>query len=85
MLIKQEQRAERLGLDFLNPIGTFHTTCVRRLGDRMKNPNSFEHSETRVQPVDSDGRKCMLVKYSAENGFGGMSVGEALGHFDQDT
>jgi hypothetical protein len=47
----------------------------------MREPDSFEHIETRVTPVDDGGEHNIIMQYRARNGFGGMNVGEAIGTF----
>ena len=52
----------------------------RELADAVKvslrDPRSFEHSETRITPVDADGNHTLMMEYRARNGFGGMNVGQ---------
>jgi len=45
---------------------------------RMRDPDSFEHIETRITPVNSNGQHRLTMKYRAKNGFGGMTVGVAV-------
>ena len=48
----------------------------------MREPDSFEHVETRVSPVDEDGKHLAIMTYRARNGFGGMNVGTARASFN---
>jgi hypothetical protein len=44
--------------------------------ERMRNPRSFEHVETRIT-APAGGRQTVLMSFRAENGFGGMNNGVA--------
>jgi|TARA_B110000879_G_scaffold437_1_gene567 hypothetical protein len=46
----------------------------RVIKNSMKNPDSYEHIETRITPV-MNGNHLAIIKYRAQNGFGGMSFG----------
>lgn len=43
----------------------------------MRNPDSFEHIETKIAPVKK-GYHVLLMQYRAQNGFGGMNVATAV-------
>ena len=51
----------------------------------LRDPDSFEHIETRIIPANEKGQHAILMKYRAKNGFGGMNVGSALGTVAQTT
>ena len=42
----------------------------------LRNPDSFQHVETKITPVDDKGYHMLLMEYRAQNGFGGMIVGK---------
>ncbi|WBX85802.1 hypothetical protein [Sphingosinicella microcystinivorans] len=44
----------------------------------LRNPKSFEHIATIRSAVGKDGRFGVIMRYRAQNGFGGMNV-EAMG------
>lgn len=50
----------------------------------MRNPDSFEHIETKIAPV-KDGKHVLLMQYRAQNGFGGMNVATAVANLDNAT
>lgn len=52
-----------------------HPGVVEWLKKRLREPNSFEHEETRILPVDTKGKHFMTMIYRARNGFGGMNTG----------
>lgn len=41
--------------------------------DQLRNPSSFEHIETGRGAVDADGTFPLVMRYRAQNGFGGMN------------
>lgn len=55
-----------------------------------RNPDSFEHIETRIMPAvtnEKTGRleNAAIMKFRAQNGFGGMNIGTAVASVDNDT
>lgn len=51
----------------------------RYVEDNLRDPDSYEHIETRIAPVSADGMHTVIMKYRARNGFGGMTIGYASG------
>ncbi len=51
----------------------------RYVEDNLRDPDSYEHIETRIAPVSADGTHTVIMKYRARNGFGGMTIGYASG------
>lgn len=51
-----------------------HRQIVRYVKDRLREPDSFEHIETVIWPVDKEGNHRLRMRYRARNGFGGMNV-----------
>lgn len=82
---EEEQEKRRKGFHCLSSWDGSHRAFKRAVRDSMRNPSSFEHIETRITPVDENGQHTLLIKYRAENGFGGMSVGEAMALIDNET
>ena len=58
-----------------------HSAFANRVKSMMREPDSFEHIETKVTPVDASGMHTIFMQYRARNGFGGMNVGTALGTY----
>ena len=54
-----------------------HSAFKREVKSQMRDPDSFEHIKTRVTPV-SDGTHTAIMEYRARNGFGGMTIGQAI-------
>lgn len=82
---RQEQELRRKGFHCLSGWDGSHTTFKRAVREAMRNPSSFEHVETRITPVDENGQHTLIMTYRAENGFGGMNVGEARAIIQNDT
>lgn len=53
-----------------------HRALINALKDSLRDPDSFQHVETRITPTDAKGNHMLLMKYRAKNGFGGMNVGQ---------
>lgn len=70
----------RKGFHCLSGWDGSHPKFKREVVDRLRDPDSFEHIETRVTPVN-DGKHTIVMEYRAKNGFGGMVVGAAAGSY----
>lgn len=55
-----------------------HRDLVRALKLTLRDPDSFEHIETKITPVNDKGEHGLMMNYRARNGFGGMNVGSLL-------
>ena len=77
----EAERAEekRKGFHCLSAWDGSHPTFKKMVIDGLRDPQSFEHIETRVSPVDGDGLHRIWMDYRAKNGFGGMNVAQATG------
>lgn len=51
---------------------------------QLREPDSFEHIETRITP-EVNGKHTVMMQYRARNGFGGMNVATAFGTVDHQT
>ena len=76
---------QRLGRHCLSAWDGSHQVLVSVVKARLRNPASFEHVETSASPVDSEGRNILIMKFRAENGFGGMNVGLAYATMNNGT
>lgn len=76
---EQEAAARRSGFHCLSSWDGSHRAFKNAVRDRMRDPDSFDHIETVVTPIDEDGMHLIAMQYRARNGFGGMNVGTALG------
>ena len=55
-----------------------HRELVRALKQSLRDPDSFEHIETRISPVNAKGYHTLAMQYRARNGFGGMNIGRLI-------
>lgn len=62
-----------------------HRALVDAVEQRLRNPSSFEHIETSITPVDEKGQHRVVMRYRAENGFGGMNVEAVTASVEYDT
>lgn len=80
----EEREERRKGFHCLSSWDGSHREFRNAVKDAMRDPDSFEHVETRVTPVDEDGWHILAMSYRARNGFGGMNVGTAIGRYAND-
>ena len=73
----------RKGFHCLSSWNGSHREVVARVKSVLNDPDSFEHDETKVTPVEN-GVHQILMKYRATNGFGAVVRGAAIGTFAQD-
>ena len=73
----------RKGFHCLSSWNGSHREAVVRVKSVLNDPDSFEHDETKVTPVEN-GVHHFLMKYRATNSFGAVVRGAATGTFAQD-
>lgn len=71
-----EAAKRRTGFHCLSAWDGSHRELVSALKGSLRDPDSFEHIETRITPVDEKGNHVLMMKYRARNGFGGMNIGQ---------
>lgn len=79
-----EERAEerRKGFHCLSKWDGSHRLFVQLVKRRMNDPDSFDHVETRVTPVQSDtGRHAIMMVFRGRNAFGGVVKNTAIGSY----
>lgn len=69
----------------LNPLDGSNYYVNRFVAQRLRNPDSYEHIKTNTAMVGTDGNHEFIVTYRAENGFGGMASGMAVGKFSNES
>jgi hypothetical protein len=74
-----DAKRKRAGFHCVSSWNGHHLDMIRQVKAQMRDPDSFEASETRIAPVDSEGKHTILMEYRAKNGFGGINVGVATG------
>lgn len=81
------ERAEdvRNGFHCLSAWNGTHRNLVSKVKDHLRDPESFEHAETKITPRDAKGQHMLFMTYRARNGFGGMNVAKAIATVDGST
>jgi len=82
---EEDKDNKRKGFHCLSGWDGSHAAVKDAVEKQMRDPDSFEHIETRITPVDKNGKHSLVMKYRAANGFGGMSVGQAEAIIDNDS
>jgi len=77
--VAAEAEDRRKGFHCLSAWDGSNRDLVRAVKDRLREPGSFEHVETRIAPVDAKGQHTVVMTYRGRNGFGGMNVENAVG------
>lgn len=68
---------KKAGFHCLSAWDGSHARVVRDVKAQLRDPNSFEHVNTKITPADSLGNHVLYMSYRAKNGFGGMTNGLA--------
>ncbi|WP_454883987.1 hypothetical protein [Sphingomonas oryzagri] len=58
---------------------------VNWVKSNTRNPKSFEHIQTVMMPIDKNGVNEVMMRYRAQNGFGGMNIETIGATVDPDT
>lgn len=82
---RQLAAEKKLGYRCLISTDVSHTEFKRRIRDLQREPDSFEHIETRLTKKRADGSHEILMKYRSRNGFGGMNISVASADMDNET
>lgn len=69
-----EVEKQKSGLHCLSGWDGSYAPLVDAVKAAARNPGSFEHIETRIAPVNKKGLNTVMMRYRAQNGFGGMNV-----------
>jgi hypothetical protein len=70
-----EVEEKRKGFHCLSGWDGANRSTVKQVKSSLRNPDSFEHVETRITPLDEKtGEHNLGMTYRAQNGFGGMNV-----------
>ncbi len=80
----KEAERRKKGFHCLSSFSGASNEFAATVMQKLRNPKSFEHIETRVGPVDENGAHTIAMKYRAENGFGGMTIGYSSGKLKND-
>ena len=77
----QDTEDRRKGFHCLSAWDGSHREFVRLVKKRMNDPDSFEHVETRVTPVQNDGKHVITMQFRGRNAFGGIVKNTAIGSY----
>jgi hypothetical protein len=80
-----EREEKRQGMHCLNGWDGSHWDMQDAIKNSLRNPRSFDHIQTAITPADEKGVHRVIMKYRAENGFGGMNIERAIGIVDSKT
>lgn len=70
-----ELQERESGMHCLSSWDGSNRATVTQVKAMLRNPDSFEHVETRITPLDSaTGEHGLWMTYRAQNGFGGVNV-----------
>ena len=70
----QKVEDTRKGFHCLSGWNGAHRTLESWVKEKLRDPDSYNHIETRITPVNEKGEHVLVMKYRAKNGFGGMNV-----------
>lgn len=78
---KSAQNAEevRKGFHCLSSWDGSHSGLVKSVKNNLRDAGSFEHVQTKIGPVNNEGKHFIMMTYRAANGFGGMNLESASG------
>jgi hypothetical protein len=71
----EKARYQKSGERCLSGWDGSHSGLVDLFKKSLRDPGSFAHDQTIMSPRDAMGKHNLIMKYRAENGFGGMNVG----------
>lgn len=80
--IENDKENKRKGFHCLTSWNGSHAAVKKYVEDNMRDPDSFEHIETKITPENDKGTHTLFMKYRAKNGFGGMNVSSAIATID---
>ncbi len=82
-----EETAEdkRKGFHCLSAWDGHHDGLEALVKGHLNDPDSMKTYETRISPVNADGRHLIVMEFGAKNAFGGMIRNTASGWVDNET
>jgi len=76
--VKKNAERRKKGFHCLSDWDGSHRRVKTFIEGRLRDPDSFEHVETKITPMDADGNHTLFMTYRAKNGFGGVNVETAI-------
>lgn len=83
--IAETAENRRKGFDCLSGWDGSNASLVSIVKSQLRDPDSFEHVETKITPKDPNGQHMVVMTYRARNGFGGLNVNQAMARVDGST
>jgi hypothetical protein len=80
----QVERERHSGMHCLSGWDGSNRSTVQQVKERLRDPSSFQHVETRIAP-DGNGSHKLVMTYRAKNGFGGLNVEQVGASVDSAT
>lgn len=74
---REAEEDKRKGFHCLSAWDGSHRAVVSYVEQNLKDPDSFDHAETRITPVNENGEHLLVMQYRAKNGFGALTIGNA--------
>jgi hypothetical protein len=75
---QKESEKKQKGFHCLSYYDGSHRSIVKYVEKNLRDPDSFEHIETKIWPVTPKGEHQLMMRYRAKNGFGGMTIGKVV-------
>jgi hypothetical protein len=84
-LAAQKAEDTRKGFHCLSSYNGSHRGVVKYVKENLRDPDSYDHIETRITPISKEGEHVLVMKYRAKNGFGGMNVESVIATVKNDS
>lgn len=81
----EQAENRRKGFHCLSPIDGSQPDIVAQTKEKLTDPDSFEHIETRITPANKGGYHHLMMRFRSRNAFNGMVEGRAIGSVDTRT
>ena len=78
LLVKKNAERRQKGFHCLSNWDGAHGLVKNKIERTLREPDSFEHVETKITPIDAYGNHTLHMTYRAKNGFGGVNVETAI-------
>lgn len=75
---KEQAENRHKGFHCLSPWDGSQEGVVEQTKARLRDPDSFQHVETRITPANEAGMHQLIMKFRSRNGFGGMVEGRTI-------
>ena len=83
-LAQKKEDDKRKGFHCLSGWDGTHRGVESYVKERLRDPDSYQHKETRITPV-KNGKHMLVMEYRAKNGFGGYAFGGIIATIDNQS